>query len=205
MLLSYALTVCNEVYETKTLIDFILKYKRPQDEICVLLDKPKCPNELLDILYGYSSKDLITLKESAFQGHFADWKNELNRMCKGDFIVNLDADEIPSQEFMSQIPEFILYNPDVDLYFVPRENKVEGITQEHILKWGWRIDSKDRINYPDNQSRIFKNNPQIKWVNKVHEVMTGYKTMAFLPEQLCLYHYKNIDRQEKQNQYYSEL
>ena len=74
MKISYAITVCNELEEVKRLIDFLHQHKRPIDEVCVLLDKPKASQELLDWLYKYSSANWILLKESAFQGHFANWK-----------------------------------------------------------------------------------------------------------------------------------
>ena len=47
----------------------------------------------------------------------------------------------------------------------------------------------------------------IKWINKVHERLDGFKTFASLPpiEEFALYHPKTIDRQEKQNQYYDTL
>ncbi len=84
MKISYAITVCNELEEVSRLLNFLHQHKRPNDEICILLDKPKASQQLLDELYYWSSKDIIILKESTFQGHFADWKNELTRICSGD-------------------------------------------------------------------------------------------------------------------------
>ena len=48
---------------------------------------------------------------------------------------------------------------------------------------------------------------EIKWKNKVHEVLEGHKTYATLPpmEDFAIYHPKKIDRQEKQNEYYNTL
>jgi hypothetical protein len=91
---------------------------------------------------------------------------------------------------------------------VPRENYVTGLTLEHIQKWGWRVDIQNRVNYPDYQGRIYKNSPdRIKWQNKVHEVLTGYKQYATLPEvpALSINHTKTIEKQEKQNNYYNTL
>jgi hypothetical protein len=95
-------------------------------------------------------------------------------------------------------------NKTVDVYRVPRINTVEGLTQEHIQKWGWRVDNKGWVNFPDYQWRIYKNDPNIKWVNKVHEVLMGFKVMSDLPpeEEYCLLHNKTIKRQEKQNKFY---
>jgi hypothetical protein len=205
--ISYAITCCNEE-ETINLVKFLHKNKRDEDEICVLLDKPKCNEFLLNALYKFSSSDWITLKESKFNGDFSDWKNELNNICKGDFIVNLDADEMITSHFMDFLPLIIENNPEVDFYWVPRENYVTGITQEHIQKWGWKLDSQNRINYPDIQGRIYKNEPnRIMWVNKVHEKITGYKHFSTLPDNpiFSINHTKTIEKQEKQNNYYNTL
>jgi len=204
---SYGITVCNELEEIQRLIDFLHQHIRPEDEICVLLDKPKASQELIDQLYRYSSANWITLKESAFQDHFADWKNQLMDMCSGDYIFQIDADEIPNEYLIESLPEILTDNPTVEAYVVPRVNTVEGLTPEHIQKWGWNVNENGWINWPDYQWRIYKNAPEIKWKNKVHEVIEGYKVMAQIPgyESLALYHPKTIERQEKQNNFYSTL
>jgi len=63
------------------------------------------------------------------------------------------------------------------------------------------------INKWDYQSRIYKNSPEIKWIGKVHEVISGHKTIANLPsgDEWCLMHKKSIQKQEKQNNFYSTL
>ena len=207
MKISYAITVCNELEEIKRLIPFLYKRKRPEDEICVLLDKPKVSQSLLDILYWWSSNDWITLKESVFQGHFANWKNELTKMCSGDYIFQIDADEYPHEYLIESLPEILETNSKVEVYVVPRVNTVEGLTPEHIAKWRWHVNENGWVNWPDYQWRIYKNAPGIQWKNKVHEVIDGHKTMAQLPayEGLALYHPKTIERQEKQNNSYNTL
>jgi hypothetical protein len=205
MIISYAITVCNELDEIKRLVPFLHQYKRPKDEICVLLDKPKASQELLDQLYRYSSANWINLKESAFQGHFADWKNELTRMCSGDYIFQIDADELPNELLIENLHSILENN--VDVILTPRVNIVQGITPQHIQAWGWEQNEKGWIQWPDYQWRIYKNTPEIQWKNKVHEVIDGYKTFANLPEleEYALYHYKTIERQEKQNNFYNKL
>ena len=206
MKISYAITVCNELDEIKRLIPFLHKRIRPEDEICVLLDKPKASQSLLDILYWYSSNDWITLKESVFQGHFADWKNELTVMCSGDYIFQIDADEIPSIDLIESLPEMIEYNADVDVYLVPRVNTVDGLTQEYIQQWGWNVNEHGWVNFPDYQWRIYRNNG-IKWINKVHERLDSFNRYTVLPQtkEYALFHPKTIERQVKQNSYYDTL
>jgi len=207
MKISYAITVCNELEEIKRLISFLHQHKRPEDEICVLLDKPKASPELLYQLSVYSSEGFIILTESEFKGHFADWKNQLINLCSGDYIFQIDADELPNEYLIESLPDILETNSSVEAYVVPRVNTVEGLTPEHIAKWGWHVNEKEWVNWPDYQWRIYKNIPDIKWKNKVHEVIEGYKTMAQLPayEDLALYHPKTIQRQEKQNNYYNSL
>jgi hypothetical protein len=207
MKISYGITVCNELEEVKRLINFLHSNKREEDEICVLLDKPKCPPPLLDQLYRFSSANWIKLKESSFQGHFADWKNELTGMCSGDYIFQIDADEIPNQVLVEHLPFMLQENSEVDVILVPRINTVEGLTQEHIKKWGWNVNEKGWVNWPDYQWRIYRNTPDIKWINKVHERLDGFKSYATLGDNgyYHLEHPKTIDRQEKQNNYYDTL
>ena len=178
MKISYAITISSEINEPINLIHFIIKHKQSQDEICVLLDTPKVNTWVLSQLYIFSSSNWITLKESAFNNDFSKWKNELNRMCKGDYIFNIDADELPSETLINNVHELIEINPEVKAYALPRVNTVEGLTQEHIQKWGWVIDNQGWVNYPDFQWRIYKNTSSIKWVNKVHERLIGYKTIS---------------------------
>jgi hypothetical protein len=98
-------------------------------------------------------------------------------------------------------------NSNIDMFLVPRFNTVEGITEEHINKWRWNVNSDGWVNFPDYQTRIYKNNSEIKWIGNVHERITGTKTFSPLPaeEWWSLYHPKTIERQEKQNKYYETL
>jgi len=205
MKISYAITVCNELEEIQRLISFLLENKRPEDEIVVLWDN-KGSGEILG--YLTSLKPPIKIIAATFNNHFADWKNELNSSCTGDYIFQIDADELPTIELMNALP--LLIDQGVDIILVPRNNTVKGLTSEHIQNWGWRVDDLQRVNWPDYQWRIYRNSPDIKWKNKVHEVLEGYKTYATLPSDmsmgdLYLHHSKTIERQEKQNNYYDTL
>jgi hypothetical protein len=87
-------------------------------------------------------------------------------------------------------------------------NTVEGLTQEHIQKWGWNVNEKGWVNYPDYQIRIYKNTPEIYWEKPVHERLNCWMETTPLPmedESWVLYHPKDIIRQEKQNQFYNTL
>lgn len=204
--ISYAITVCNEHSEIQRLVSFLLRNKRSVDEVVVLFDSTNGTQSVEDYLRATSVNCEINWFPYEFDGDFAKMKNHLNSMCVGDYIFNIDADEYPHKTLMDNIHE-ILENNDVDVILVPRVNTVEGLTQEHIQKWGWNVNEKGWVNWPDIQSRVYKNSDNIKWEGKVHERIVGYKMISNLPlvEELSLYHPKDIERQEKQNMYYASI
>ena len=207
MKISYAITVCNEFVEIQELIRFLVENKRTQDEVIVLFDEKNGDDGVEFFLRAKSVNSAFAWHSGEFNNHFADWKNKLTSLCSGDYIFQIDADEIPNKTLIEQLPTILESNPDNEVYLVPRVNTVKGLTEAHIQKWRWNVDDKGWINYPDYQWRIWKNKPEIKWKNKVHEVLEGFKTYAPLPaqEELSLYHPKDIKRQEKQNAYYDSL
>ena len=208
MKISYAITVCDEFLEIQKLVPFLLKNKRPQDEIVILFDQKNGDTELLSYLLKFNKlPNVQTWRGLNFKGHFANWKNQLTEYCEGDYIFQIDADELPNELLIQNLPVILESNPDNEVYLVPRVNTVEGLTSEHIQMWGWNVNDKEWVNWPDYQWRIWKNKPGIKWKNKVHEVLDGHKSYAALPsqEEFALYHPKDIKRQEKQNLYYNTL
>tara|TARA_R110000824_G_scaffold300062_2_gene488104 strand:+ start:133 stop:753 length:621 start_codon:yes stop_codon:yes gene_type:complete len=206
MKISYAITVCNEFVEIQRLVNFLVKNKRHQDEIVILYDESNGDIEVENYLRSHSVNGEFNWHKGKFNNHFADWKNKLTSLCSGDYIYQIDADEMVSTYVLNFLPEVLLYN-NVDVIQVPRINTVEGLTQEHINKWGWKINNEGWVNFPDFQWRVYKNDGKIKWINKVHEVLTGYKSVSYLPteEPWCLQHPKTIEKQERQNQLYETI
>ena len=206
MKISYAITVCNELVEVQKLISFLISNKREEDEIVVLYDSKNGDVSVFNYLSGLDYVEVKVFNDE-FDNHFADWKNQLTSYCSGDYIFQIDADEIPNKYLIDNLPYILENNPENEVYLVPRINTVSNLTEEHIQKWSWNVNEKKWVNFPDLQWRIWKNKPEIKWKNKVHEVLEGYKTYSALPadELFSLYHPKDIIRQEKQNAYYNTL
>ena len=183
-----------------------MEYKDDEDEI-VILDDYSDNKKTKEILDSAVSIYEIKFEQRHLLKDYAGQKNYLNRMCSGKYIFNLDADELPNKWLMKNVKSILEANPTVDLYWVPRVNTVEGLTQEHIQKWGWQVNEKGWVNFPDYQGRIWRNRQNIRWKNPVHEVLEGYTEHTFLPqeEEFCFYHSKHIDKQEKQNEFYEEI
>ena len=206
MKISFAIPICNEVNEIKKLISFMVKNIDSEDEIIILYDEKNGDPKILDFLFQYNSlTNIKLLRGFEFKENFADWKNILNSHCLGDYIFQIDADEMISEYLVSNIKSIIDNNPEVDLFYLPRINTVNGITMEHINKWKWNLDREGKINFPDYQGRIHRSN--LKWDGKVHEKIIGARYYSILPleEEFCIQHHKTIERQEIQNTKYQSI
>jgi len=205
MKISYSILTHNEDKSLQKLLEFLVKHKDEEDEIVILDDFSDNPKtiEILDVM---TSMHEMTFEQRHLLKDYAGQKNYLTRMCKNDYIVNIDADEIPHEVMIAYLPEVLETNP-VDIIFVPRVNTVNGLTQKHISKWKWNVNEKGWVNWPDYQTRIYKNTEDVTWMNKVHEKITGYDTFSNFPaeEHWALYHPKQIKRQEQQNKFYETI
>ena len=202
--ISYAITACNEHVELDRLLKQLTEHIRFEDEIVIQIDSLNATMEVMAVLAKYHDKIHNSIS-FALMGDFGSFKNNLKQHCTKDYIFQIDADEFLSEELILSLPQILEMNPDVELYAVPRINTVEGLTQEHIQKWGWYVNQDGWVNYPDYQTRVLKNIPEIKWINKVHERLVGAKEIVPLPEGYDLIHPKTIERQEKQNNFYNLL
>ena len=204
MKISYGITVHNEAEELKRLLDILTNKIDKEDEIVICIDGD---DEKVESVVGeYLSENKAVVYKRKLDGDFASQKNSVIENSRGDYVFHIDADEYPSDGLLEHVKPILEVN-DIDLIWVPRVNTVDGITEQHIQQWGWRVSEAGWVNYPDYQSRIFKNSPEIRWKSKVHERIFGAQTFSHLPpnETLSLYHPKTIDKQEEQNNFYSKL
>jgi len=208
MRISYAIPVCNELLEVTKLLNFLEKHIDKEDEVIVLFDTNNGSQSVENYLRAKSvNPTFFQWYPYHFDGHFANMKNHLKSLCEGDWIFQIDADELPHEFLIINLKEILKLNPTTEMFLVPRVNTVDGLTQEHVNKWRWNVNEKGWVNWPDYQTRIIQNGPKIKWQNKVHEQIIGISTKGALPmeEEWCLYHPKDIKRQEAQNNFYDTL
>jgi hypothetical protein len=206
MTISYAITVCNELEEIQKLLNFLQVRIREEDEIVIQYDEQSVTDEVMEYLTLMEKMHKYTIVGFSLNKDFGSFKNNLKNHCTKDYIFSIDADEIPHEVLVGYLPQLLESN-QVDVIFVPRVNTVEGLTDEHIQKWKWKVNEQGWVNWPDYQLRIYKRTDDVEWRNKVHETITGYNTFSNFPaqEEWSLYHPKQIDRQEKQNQFYETI
>ena len=210
MKISYAIPVCNEHVELKRLLYFLIENIGEEDEIVVQCDQGNTTPEVyevLDQIPEFWNPELLKVIEFPLKGHFSNFKNNLKEHCTGDWIFQIDADELPHESLITNLKSLLELNPTTEMFLVPRVNTVEGLTQTHLYQWRWNVNEKGWVNWPDYQTRIIQNNHKIKWQNKVHEQIVGISTKGALPmeEEWCLYHPKDIRKQEAQNNFYNTI
>jgi len=263
MKISFAICTHNEGHYIDTLLTKVtefIKLDGPSgiEYEIVVVDDNSTDQLTLDTLDKF--KDHIILFQHSLNGDFASHKNFMNSCCSGDWILNLDADEFVSDDFMGYMSLIIESNPDIEAYWVPRVNTVEGLTLKHLQKWGWVITKMEEyrklkfmydfseeykllsnfghiiseepepldppgmeamtpgraiavtyyepiVAWPDFQMRLYKNSDNIKWVSKVHEKLVGFTKYGMLPHEpvLAIQHFKDITRQESQNDFYETI
>jgi len=201
--ISYGITVHNEVDELEKLLGKLLVNMDEEDEVVICVDGDDIG--VKDVIELYSIDSRVIHYDRKLDGNFADHKNSVIEKSSGDYIFHIDADEYPNKILLKQLKEILTIN-DVDLIWIPRVNTVDGFTQEDVQKWGWRVDEKGWVNYPDYQARVFRNREDIRWTRPLHEYIIGCKTYAHLPphEELSLYHPKTKEKQEQQNNFYMD-
>jgi hypothetical protein len=203
--ITYGITVCNEHQELRILLDLLLPLIDKNDEVLILRDITNPDQKVGELLEEYKSK--IKIIEAKLSGDFATFKNKLIENSSSRYLFQIDADEYPTEHFIKTLKSYLKKEKSVEVFFVPRINIVEGITEEYVKEMGWDMNAEGYINFPDYQARIIKNNKKIFWKNKVHEVLYGNKNFTEVPKdyKLSLIHKKNFERQKKQNDFYETL
>jgi glycosyltransferase involved in cell wall biosynthesis len=225
--ISYLVTVKDELQEIQKLITGLLSKKEDEDEIVVLQDStPNSDDEgvkQLKVKAFLNSLHEIKIISGRLNEDFASFKNFGKQHCTGDYIFQIDADEIVSTYLLENIKTIIGMNEEIELYWLPRINIVKDLTDEWVKKWGWKLSNATEqtdeqewnrywwkyplINWPDYQSRLFKNIKSINWIGAVHEVLAGSLISSHFPAEIeyALYHEKQLDKQIKQNEHYSRI
>ena len=205
MKISYAICVCDEYRELDTLLNFLCKVRDQEDEIVLLIDTSKDCKQLIHVIAQYNN---IRVVSRYFKNDFSEHKNYLNRQCTGDYIFNIDADEVPTEKLITYMKSRLSITKP-DLVYVPRINICLGQTQDFLNRWKFKTNDFGWINWPDYQGRVYRNDKSIYWQSTVHEKIGGSACKNIegcdADPNLSLMHVKTVQKQNKQNEFYDTL
>lgn len=198
--ISYLVTCHNEGVQLRTLLSLLLKYSEG-NQIVVLDDYSTDPTTL-EVLQEYSK--IAKIVKHSLNKDYGTHKTYGTQQCDGEYVFQIDADELPSEILLVNLYELLKSNASCEMFWVPRVNNFVGVTPDDIKRYGWHTNEKGHIMWPDYQSRIYKNLPHIKWERKLHETVVGFKEFTRIPamEELSLYHNKTIEKQRNDNKRY---
>lgn len=229
MKISYLVTCSTE---TDTLRKLLIRLKNDleNDELIIIIDGSN--RETSRIVYDIEHEHPVTQVEGntyfstpkkvsnitsythSLNADYGTHKNYGTLQCTGDWIFQLDGDELPSSNIIGEnLHSIIESNTEVELIYVPRINDYKGVQPHHAAQWGWRLTEspslhRPLVNFPDFQGRIFRNIPdRIRWDRKLHEKIEGHRQYSFLPpeEDYALYHDKTIEKQLETNYRYNKV
>jgi hypothetical protein len=208
-MISYCVTVYNESQELPRLTNLLSTAKKESDELVIVQtyrDESEKNTDWYKLIEKTSQLYADKYSVFHFQNDFSTLKNYMTNQASNPYIFNFDADEEMQISIIEELRKHILEN-DIDLYYLPRINIVDGLTEEDIKNWSWKINEKGWINWPDYQPRIYKNNNLIRWIGLVHEHLEGFKSSAAISDdgRVAILHRKHINKQRAQNSFYKNM
>ncbi len=203
MFLSYLVTCHNETDSLEKLLSKLIEYKKGNHEI-VLLDDYSDNPETLEIIQKFKEK--VNFQQHKLDKNYGNHKNYGIELCKGEWIFQLDADEVPTDGLLENIDLIIESNSKNEVLWLPRLNYFIGVTDLDVITWGWQLND-GMINFPDYQSRLYQNLPHIRYERRLHEKVEGFKSYVFIPPQkdYAIIHEKTIEKQRETNVNYNKL
>lgn len=202
--LSVALLTHDEREELTWLLDALAPLRTRDDfEIVVIDDFSQ--ESMLDLLRERG----INFQQRQLSNDFAAQRNFAKQACRGDYVLFLDPDEIPSDRLLSSLFPLCsrMEEAGVDACAFPRLNVIlDGERPTHHRELALSDDGFEGVD-PDYQLRLCRNKATIAWKHTVHEKLSGVKRCFRLAARLdnALIHAKTAKRQSGQNTLYGTI
>jgi glycosyltransferase involved in cell wall biosynthesis len=99
MKISYGITVCDEHEELNHLLYGMHPLIENNDEIVILRDISNTNSKVTKIIESHKEiyKNQLIVVEARLNNDFATFKNQLLTWATGDYLFQIDADEIPNE------------------------------------------------------------------------------------------------------------
>jgi len=154
-LISFLVTCHNEGEQLKKLLDLLEKYDNYDENSsnnnyeCVVLDDFSDDKDTIDILEDIKDSGEVFGFYKVYKHHlsndYGSHKNYGIQKCSGKYIFQIDADEVPNEILLANLPEIFLSNPDIELFWVPRINDFNGVYPYIASQYGWNLSPSTSI------------------------------------------------------------
>jgi len=136
-LISYLVTCKNTGLSLQFLLERLYKYN--QNCECIILDDYSDDSNTLQVLNNISNNNFFKIYKHKLDRNYSEHKNYGKTFCQGEYIFQIDDDEMPAETLLESLIELIDLNKDVELFWIPRINDFKGVTDIEAKKWGWRL------------------------------------------------------------------
>jgi glycosyltransferase involved in cell wall biosynthesis len=201
--ISVAVLTHNETQEFKWLMRSLEAAKHLIDEIVIVDDYSS--HEFVALVQAYKLTWPIKFFQRRLNKNFAAQRNFAKSKCSGRLILFPDADELPSQRILTGLPSLLSWmeSESIDACYLPRLNvTLPGPMRDPLL-----LDWKTEPHTWEDQVRIIRNLPRLKWVKRVDEGLSGVEMVYKFPrtEEFALLHVKTSARCEQQQAFYRSM
>lgn len=143
--ISYCITVHNEDSSFKTLLDRLYPFVEGGKDEIIIQDDYSTNEKTLEVINEYKSKENVVYYQHPLNNHYGEFKNEFIKRASNEFIIAIDADELPSETFLLNIKDVIDLNPTIECFIVGRLNDFVGNYDKTAMQWGWRLSPSTSI------------------------------------------------------------
>jgi len=194
MKLTYTIQVCNESRELYSLLNFLTKVIDDEDELNVVADSNRITERIELVLEHF--KERINVFKRPFDDFCKNSQFHADN-ANGEYIVGLDADEMPQEMLIKNLKK-IIEDTKAEIIAIPRINIDPGYTEEFLKRCNYSINQFGWINWPDYQMRVYKKCDHIRWTDEMHTKLTGSDKVIALKDEprLALWHIKSIEKEE---------
>ena len=202
--LSYAILLYKEKETFIKLMNQL--YSHPHSfEVRVVMDGDN--PEILELLETYqTTKDNFHYVRRPLNKNFSAQRNYIGSLCRGDYIVRIDADELMPDEILLGINDYLKFfdKQGYDSIWLPRINYTGQASEKLIKRHKMKIDERGWEGFPDFQLKLYRNFPYLTWINTVHERLTGVKNEYYFPaeEKYAIWHNKPAESRAASNEFY---
>ncbi len=177
------LSLCIATKNSAEYIEKLLRVGRSfADEVVVAVDASS--NDLTERICYENADRVFSVESPGYVERILPW---LNEQCKGDWILRLDDDELPSVGLIEILPA-LMQDREMTHYHLRRRTMIGEDRTQWIAQRPW---------WPDWKLRLFRNIPSIVRIpGRLH---TGYEVMGasrFLYRG-SIYHYDFVYHDEQ--------